>query len=1182
MQPGPRRNCHSRSRAAALALAALAAAGALPSSIVVGQPLEMVQGYGFPATISSRTGSVQISHVAQRPADEKVYPGTHVITRSGGRVEIDFATPLVAVRIGPFSSLRFPESGAEDVHLFEGAALFFKRYADRDLPLRVGDFHAAIKGTSFLAQVVEAGSEIVVIDGSVVVELAAAAPGGELSDRGIPVGPWEKLVLRKGQPPEIVPLRALEAEMQWFLYYPIVVEAPRLVGSVDPRWRAAAEAFAQGRMVEALAALPEPIGADALPWQIKLAAMLKLSVGNIGEADTLLDRLPVLDAERRAISAVGDIGRGLDPWQALAGAGPAEGNVSLLLARSYALQVRGELARALASAEDAVSLPGAGGFARFRYAELLSYVGERDRALAAVDEALRHASAFAPALALKTLLLADSEDLGVARNRLTEATRADPFYPLAWTLRGLLDLRGGDIEGGTQDLLTSVSKNPLHALSRVYLSEGWRRQGQEALRLEELASAIKLDPQDPSGYFFRALAHRDANRTNAALLDLRAALDRNANRALFRSQQLLRMDSAARRANIAAIYEEAALSDWARREASLAAASDYGSAGSHLFLSNSYDALRDQGRLFLRLDTAWRSEQLIANLLAPPGSATLPQHGSLQEFSPLIASRRHGLNAETEYRSDSLRATRGTAYAGSGDLSAAYDFEHRAFDGDIAHDREELWEQSIRVRYEADGRSALFLDIRALSLDAGEVLPAEAALDESPNRRFEEDGGPNLIAGLSRKWSARATTLFAAGTARSDYVASDRARSTRMITDVGGVPIQLFDLAVPMNRSLDTSARVGFAEAQHYQTWGNLEAVVGARHQWGDFETKESLVVATPAFQSFFETDPASRRSTEATLDRSGAYGYFTWDFGHGLRPTVGASYYEMDYPVNFRQPPTVSGTRSTSELSPKLGIVWQPVGAFSIQAIRARSLGGVSLDASYQLEPTQVAGLLQTYRTLIPESLFGTASGQFVDVAGATAILAPTTRIHFALDAFEREARADESFGIFTRFVPDPFVSASQAAARLRYREREIGLSAHALLGERASASVSVMRVDSRASMDFVDVAAEVSPLSRQRYGSLAWRSSATLAFNFPGGWFAKIEAEVIDQEDRSATRDLGDASVSIFGARAGYRSSGRRFELEAGALNLGDQFFALNGLTDEPDQPRERSLYLRARVNL
>jgi hypothetical protein len=52
--------------------------------------------------------------------------------------------------------------------------------------------------------------------------------------------------------------------------------------------------------------------------------------------------------------------------------------------------------------------------------------------------------------------------------------------------------------------------------------------------------------------------------------------------------------------------------------------------------------------------------------------------------------------------------------------------------------------------------------------------------------------------------------------------------------------------------------------------------------------------------------------------------------------------------------------------------VIWTPAKNTTVRAAYFRGLGGVSLDQSVRLEPSQVAGFNQAYRSLIPESVVG------------------------------------------------------------------------------------------------------------------------------------------------------------------------------------------------------------------
>lgn len=111
---------------------------------------------------------------------------------------------------------------------------------------------------------------------------------------------------------------------------------------------------------------------------------------------------------------------------------------------------------------------------------------------------------------------------------------------------------------------------------------------------------------------------------------------KNQNRQVYRSQLLLDQDRAVRGANLAAVYREAGLTDWSVWEASQATQSDYADYSAHVFLANSYNALRDPNLVSLRYETAAYSEYLLANLLSPIGAVRLSPSVSLHEYSRLF------------------------------------------------------------------------------------------------------------------------------------------------------------------------------------------------------------------------------------------------------------------------------------------------------------------------------------------------------------------------------------------------------------------------------------------------------------------------------------------------------------------------------------------------------------------
>src|SRR5204863_447221 len=86
-----------------------------------------------------------------------------------------------------------------------------------------------------------------------------------------------------------------------------------------------------------------------------------------------------------------------------------------------------------------------------------------------------------------------------------------------------------------------------------------------------------------------------------------------------------------------------------------------------------------------------------------------------------------------------------------------------------------------------------------------------------------------------------------------------------------------------------------------------------------------------------------------------------------------------LEFPTDYRNSPIVSGEDSRDRLSPKAGVIWNPVGNLFVRGAYTQSLGGVSFDESVSLEPNQVAGFNQVFRSIISESVVGSVAGPII-----------------------------------------------------------------------------------------------------------------------------------------------------------------------------------------------------------
>jgi outer membrane receptor protein involved in Fe transport len=122
--------------------------------------------------------------------------------------------------------------------------------------------------------------------------------------------------------------------------------------------------------------------------------------------------------------------------------------------------------------------------------------------------------------------------------------------------------------------------------------------------------------------------------------------------------------------------------------------------------------------------------------------------------------------------------------------------------------------------------------------------------------------------------------------------------------------------------------------------------IAGARFQAGEFHTSDRLNKPLPILlQGGFFTDPAATQDFNTNFDRQSFYAYDTLRPLRNLSITGGVSYDRLTYPTNYRNSPITPTQSSRSRVSPKAGVIWNPVGKLTIRGAYTRSLGGVSFD---------------------------------------------------------------------------------------------------------------------------------------------------------------------------------------------------------------------------------------------
>ncbi len=1101
--------------------------------------------------------------------------GVGAVLKPGDRVRTGPAS-RAAVRLSDHSILRLAERTALEIQpprsaekqrfgLLRGLLFFFDREQPADIEFETPLAAGAIRGTEFVLSAAEADgtTRLALLDGSV--ELTAA-------DASLALSAGEQGLVEPGRAPVRSPLLEAPSILQWALHYPAVVSPEDFELSPDARmeWADSLAAYRAGDLLGAHQAAASVPGDD--DFLASYRAALDLSVGQVDAAESRLDRVPPTSAVGRALRELMAVVRG----QPLRGRDLSEPRtVSEWLARSYTHQARFEIVSALDAARRAVLLGPDSGFAHVRLAELLLASDLRAEARVELDHALELAPRHAQAHALRGFDCLDRNDARGALEAFEKALGLDAALGQAWLGRGLAELRLGDRDAALRSLQTAAALEPRRSLYRSSLAKGFARLGEPTLAARELKLARDLDPADPTPWLYSALQAWQDHRPNTAVDDLQRSVDLNDNRRLFRSRLALDRDLAIRQANLAGIYRDAGLPEVGQRSAVAAVAEDYAGFSGHLFLANSYRALEDPNRFDLRYETARQSELLVANLLAPPEAANLSQLVSQQEHLRYFDPRPLAGSSFTEYRGNGDWRQEASAFGNLGGfayaLDAAFDWQH----GQELNDHRERRDVSLQLKQRVTARDEAYLQVGFLNSEAGDVARHHDPATAKGDLRVTEEQTPNVHVGWHHAWSPASHTLllYSRLTDRLDLQDSQPGvlflrRNAGKVSSVSTPP--LFDL------DYSSEFTVHSAELQHLWQTDRNTLILGARGQAGITEPR--AVLSRPL------TGTVTDQQFEEDLTRFNVYAYDQWRLCERLRLIGGVAFDHLEHPANSEIAPLTRGTQTRDLVAPKAGLLLTPWQHGLVRAAYSQSLGGLYFDPSLRLEPTQIAGFNQAFRSLLPESVAGLVPGTEFEMISLGIDQSLPSRTYLGIEAAELSSDGDREVGALTNSQPLPVPdSPTSTRQTLDYRERSLSAYAVQLLGEGLAIGARYRISESRLTGLFPDLPAGTPGLDRleQEEKSVLQNVSLTLNYRHATGFFGQWESAWYHQTNDGQSPTLPSEDVWQHNVFAGYRWASLRAELRLGLLNLTDTDYRLNPLGSYLTLPRQRTAVVGLRIN-
>jgi len=1069
------------------------------------------------------------------------------------------------------------------LRLIRGVLSFLHKDEPGDIRITTRGANAGIKGTEFVMAVETLNGHertvLSVIDG--IVSLTNEFGALVLTN-------GQQAVVDLGEAPALTTAGFVANHLlQWAFYYPAVLDLQDLplLPDAEPALTASLAAYRSGDLPTALERYPadRPPASDA---ERLYQAALFLSVGQVQKTEAALAAVSagertgrsarIATALRRLIAAVKHQAPPIGPSPEL----PTE-----WLAASYEAQSRAtgdsSLRTALALARRAAEASPRFSFAWARVAELEFSFGHTTAAMEALGKSLALADRNAQALALQGFLQAARQRTGEALASFERALAVDPALGNAWLGRGLIRIRRGDERGGRADLMVAAAAEPQRASLRSTLGKALAQGGDLPRAQHELDLARRLDPADPTPWLYSALLNEQANRINEGIRDLERSVELNDNRRLYRSRERLDEDRAVRQANLARLYREAGLVDWSVWEAAKAVSDDYANYSAHLFLANSYNELRDPNLLNLRYETPALAEYLLANLLAPVGAGILSPTISQQEYSKLLENGRLGLVSTTEYLSRGAWTESGAQYGTLGTFSYALDGYYRWDPGQRVNDAVEQRLLSLQFKQQLTPQDTVHFQVTDFQAEGGDLAqyfdPASAATDF----RFEEKQEPRLSLGYHHEWNPGSHTLFLAARLDDTYSFTNPFQPALIVFRPDGDLMSV--QGVTFHEDYESHAEIYSTELQQIWQGAAHSTVAGMRAQFGHFETRNRQEQPSAHGSQF--TDPAVNQDLNSPFRRLALYGYHEWQVADSLQLIGGLTCDWITYPENFRTAPLSREENTIASLLPKAGVIWSPGREATVRFAYTRSLAGASLEQSYQLEPSQVAGFVQSFRSLMPESVAGANAGAQFETFGLAFEQKLATRTYWGVSGEILNSVVRRRTGAF---LSDGAVLDNAAPFGLQehldYQERSVIFSVSQLVGEEWSFGVRYRLSDADLKDDFVEVPDGLDFQNfqpRQHLESVLHQLAFSARYNHRCGLFAEGEALWFHQSNMNYSPDRPGETFWYFNAVAGYRFPRRKAELALALLNLTSQNYRLNPLNTYNDVPRERTLALRLQLS-
>ncbi|MDD2943029.1 MAG: FecR domain-containing protein [bacterium] len=1075
----------------------------------------------------------------------ELYAGDRIRTSSQAQAAIRFKDGYV-MRMRERTEIAVPDSGVRSNPVIEvksGGAYFFSRVKHSYPVVKTLHVSASVRGTEFTVDVNPQSSTLSLIAGSL-----------QLAGVEKTVTPGQSVIANLGGV-SIVPLVSFARTVQWAVPYPVVVDLKSTLTSAGLSFDDVARALSYESEEERERALVH-LNLPA-PYYYLADGLGSIYAGDLDKAQeslrsALTDRrtsseaaaqiavIRLLNGDRPGAKAI------LRQYQ------KAGGSSSLLQARALVAQADYDLPRAESLLLKAVEIDSGNITSWTRLAELALGAGDVDLAEDYLDRSEVTGQPDSYSQVMRGFIALFRHEPGKAEHYFAQALGdrahvAEATFGLAMTA-----ISRGNLDYGREQLEKAVVMAPTRSLYRSYLAKAYFEQDLAGVSLAELERAVSLDSADPTPWLYAAWAELAEHKPVRALRAIDKAIEKNDNRAIYRSRELLDQDLSAAATGLGRIYGRLGFDELSRIAAMRSVMEDYSNPSAHFLLADSY-----RGK-HLGSGTV-STENVIGRLLIPSNynSARINPAGDagLNEYTTLFDRPFSDLSSNVEYNSfikevsgsvDYSTASRGIAWQ-TGISGANRD----GF-------RENDWRREYQLFHRGQGdltnKFSLAWDAALTSFDQGDT-----AVDFDP---YAEDGDveSNIDSAFLRVGAHFSPTVssdllaqMVASLSTNDFTDDNNRERFPYGRFTSGAPVvedKPLSIASLVREEMSRDRDLYQGDVQYSLNGNLLSLVSGAFVRTEKTKALEdgTLISAGDAQALDFLSGSKFGSSTDLDATSTNLYSYLNFKPLKRLQLTAGVTWTSLDMPANGENAPFIEKNWSKNSVDPKVGIWVEPLDGTVFRSAWGKTLNRTGRGGLDSLEPTFVGGFNQV----------------FDGVAGS-----------------EQEFFA---VGLDQRLDSGTYIGTSISRRKLRYdATRYFGVIETDLFSRDTVFSDQEETLDGGADIDHAEVYfyhvlsdsftstlnyswehfEEFSPLPETE----TWKLQPELRYFSETGLFA-FTSGVWRVQDRSSVYSLKEQEdFWIFNFGGGYEFDNRRGAIEFAVENILDKKFHYSPVSDEAE---------------